>query len=75
MERADMTKNRNDVPLKQWRKWSVPARRTFNSLFETMRDNKKLFLHPKHPKVSDEHWRTTCWNSAWMAAEAVQGKI
>lgn len=64
------TKNQNRVPVKQWRKWSEPARRVFNRVYTTMMADQSLFLHPKAPPAKPAHWKTTCWNAAWIAADA-----
>ena len=63
--------NRNKVPLKQWRKWNVAARKVFNETYGTMRKNQWAFLHPKQDKVSPQLWRTVAWNAAWIAADAL----
>ena len=61
------------VPIKQWRKWTPAARKVFNETFETMLDNQRLFLHPKQAAVPLDQWKTTSWNAAWIAADAVVG--
>jgi hypothetical protein len=61
--------NRHRVPAKQWRRWSEHARRVFNTVFQTMGEQ-DLFLHPKATPAKREHWRTTRWNAAWVAADA-----
>ena len=62
--------NRNKVPLKQWKRWSEHARGVFNSLYETMMGDSSIFLHPKAPTPRPFHWKTTCWNASWIAADA-----
>ena len=69
-----MVKNRNKVPLKQWRRWSAKARKAFNEMYRIMRDQ-GLMSHPKAVEQKPEHWTTTRWNSAWLAADAVDGKL
>lgn len=64
--------NRHRVPPKKWRKWSMLARKVFNELFSCMSENRDLFLHPHQEKISQRLWKTTCWNAAWIAADAVQ---
>lgn len=64
------TRNRHRVPTKAWKNWSGSARRVFNIVFEIMRDQ-EIFLHPKATPSRREHWKTTRWNAAWIAAEAV----
>ncbi len=63
-------RNVQKVPAKQWRRWSEQARRIFNAVFAEMADQ-KLFLHPKARAVPRALWRTTRWNAAWVAADAV----
>lgn len=42
-----MIENTHKVAKKQWRKWSEQAQAVFNEVYETMRDNQQLFLHPQ----------------------------
>lgn len=63
--------NRYKVPLKKWRKWTDTARRVFNETYSTMVNNQWTFLHPQQEKISRRMWRTTAWNAAWIAADAV----
>jgi hypothetical protein len=63
--------NRYKVPLKKWRKWSASARRVFNETYSAMANNQMTFLHPQQDKISGRLWRTTAWNAAWIAADAV----
>lgn len=64
-------KNKNRVPLKQWRKWGVHARDVFNQTYAFIHDNPRLMTHPKMTKVKPEHWKTIAWNAGWIAADAV----
>ncbi len=64
--------NRHRVPVKQWRKWSTAARKVFNELYSAMQQNKELFLHPHQEKLSNRMWKTTAWNAAWIAADALR---
>lgn len=59
------------VQPRQWRKWNAKARETFNWLFGLMTKQPELFAHPKAPKQRPEHRKTTAWNAAWLAADAV----
>jgi hypothetical protein len=68
-------KNLNRVPKKQWRRWSGTARNIFNDVYSFMMKNPTNMLHPKAEKPKDVHWKTTCWNAAWIAADAVDGCI
>lgn len=64
--------NRHKVPQKKWRKWSLAARKVFNETYSAMSSNQKLFLHPQHENVSKRLWKTTAWNAAWIAADALR---
>jgi hypothetical protein len=33
-----------------------------------------LFKHPDAAEQVPEQWKTTCWNAAWIAADAVMGE-
>lgn len=63
------------VPGKTWREWTAQARSVFNLVYSTMRPNQKLFIHPKAPPASREHWSTVAWNAAWIAARATDGDV
>lgn len=60
------------VPLRKWRGWAPGARQVFNEVFSSMSHNQNLFLHPHTEALSKKMWRTTCWNAAWIAADAAQ---
>ena len=68
-------KNENRVPLKQWRRWSEKAREVFNRVYEFGTNNQWAMLHPKQTPPKPDHWKTTCWNAAWIAADAVDDSI
>lgn len=59
------------VPKGQWKKWSPQAQRVFNYVYQTSVDNQSLFIHPKGLSNSHDKWKTTAWNMAWTAADAV----
>ena len=61
--------NRYHVPVKAWKHWSPAGRQRFNEVYSSMRDQ-SLFCHPKMPALSKAHWKTICWNAAWVAATA-----
>lgn len=67
-------RNRYRVPQSQWRKWSIAARLVFNVIYSTVYDNQQLITHPRTPKIKAFEWKTIAWNSAWLAADAVDGK-
>lgn len=64
-------KNKHKVPVKQWRRWSIVAQGVFNEVFSEMLRDQCQLLHPQAAVAKREHWRTTCWNAAWIAADAV----
>lgn len=67
-------KNKHKVPVKQWNKWSNHARRVFNDMMYSLRPSMQFaFLHPDANAAPLEHWQTTRWNVAWVAAEATKG--
>ncbi len=62
--------NPHKVPKKQWSKWSPASQRLFNGMMYSLRPSMQFaFLHPDCPPMAKEHWQTTRWNAAWMAAE------
>lgn len=67
-----MTRNAYRVPKSQWRKWNAKARETFNWLYGLMMNSPDLFKHPKAKVPPREHRKTTAWNAAWLAADAVR---
>ena len=69
-----MVKNKHEVPVKQWKRWTEHARGVFNVVMETMEDQ-SLFLHPKAEKTTAKLWHTTRWNAAWVAADACDGYV
>lgn len=72
-----MTEARNTrrVPKSEWKKWSPIARRTFNSVYDFLLSNQDLITHPKAEVATPFHWKTVSWNAAWIAADAVDGKL
>ena len=62
--------NKHRVPGKQWRRWTASAQRVFNEVYCRMRDSQSMFLHPKASPQTPDHWNTTAWNAAWIAADA-----
>lgn len=71
--KREVIPNKFKVPAKQWKKWDSTWQKTvFNEVNETMLRNQEMFLHPKAQVVSPAHWKTTCWNAAWTAADAMR---
>jgi hypothetical protein len=66
--------NTHRVPVKTWRKWSEASQAVFLKVYGQMRAQPEYFWHPKAPAVGAAHWKTTAWNAAWIAAEAVDGR-
>jgi hypothetical protein len=64
--------NRNRVPKRQWRKWSSLARLVFNETYGAMMANPEHYWHPMAQRVGKRLWKTTAWNAAWIAADAVR---
>jgi len=59
------------VSASQWKKWPDIAQRVFNETYGVMLENQRLFFHPKAPALEVNFWKTTAWNAAWTAADAV----
>lgn len=70
----DGVKNEYGVAKAQWKKWPSLSRRVFNELYSTMLAQQELFMHPKDTKRDEVYWATTCWNAAWIAADAAKGE-
>ena len=66
-----VVKNVNRVPPKAWRKWSESARASFNAIYAFIRANEAVMAHPAAPVATTAHWEVLAWNSAWIAADAV----
>lgn len=67
--------NKNKVPKKQWNSWSKAARVVFNRVYEFCSRHPELMHHPKQQLPKPAHWKTTAWNAAWIAADAVDDTI
>lgn len=63
------------VPKKQWKSWSKVAKEVFNRTYNFIYNNQRLMTHPKATPVTDKFWKTISWNSAWIAADAVDDSI
>lgn len=68
-------KNRYKVPIKQWRYWGERAQATFCEVYSLMMQRQELFTHPQAIKQKAQHWKTVAWNTAWIAADQVQGHL
>ena len=68
-----MITNRYKVPKKVWVKWTADAQRLFNRLYGSLGDQ-GLYSHPRATRQASEHWATTRWNAAWMAAHELSAR-
>ena len=64
-----MTPNRYRVQKDQWSKWTDDGRSAFNEMYADMLANQHLWMHPAASPMTALHWKTTCWNAAWWAAD------
>ena len=67
-----ITANKYKVPKSQWRKWCPLARMVFNEMFGTTSINQNLFVWGDDVPRTRRRWRVSCWNHAWLAADAVR---
>ena len=56
-------------------RWSKNAVRVFKAVYNDMLNNQDRYSHPSTVLRAQVHWKTTAWNSAWMAAEAADGNL
>jgi hypothetical protein len=70
-------RNTYRVPKKTWRKWSATARQVFNGLYRSMMDSPWAFQTQSVQEMGlkRRQWRVTAWNSAWIAADAADGRV
>ena len=69
-------KNINKVHRNKWRKWSNLAGQVFNRTYDYILNNQKIMNHPATvDALKPEEWKTVAWNSAWIAADAVDDAI
>jgi hypothetical protein len=64
--------NKFNVSAHIWRSWPPTARKVFNNVYSIMCESQWMFLHPGTKELPGRAWRTTAWNAAWVAAEAVR---
>lgn len=67
--------NVNRVPKSVWRSWSPQARHVFNTTYGFAMDNPELMRHPGQLPPKPAHWKTLCWNAAWVAADAADRRV
>lgn len=72
----DNANNHYKVDRTQWNKWNPQQRNIFEHVYSSMVDNPEVFQHPESlgddgkTTVPHDHWSTTAWNAAWVAADA-----
>lgn len=64
--------NTHKVNARKWKNWPDICQRVFNHTYELMRDNQRIYIHPKSAIIPDKQWSTTAWNAAWEAADMCQ---
>jgi len=69
------TRNMYRVPPRQWRKWSIVARGTFNKTFTTLRKDIDLYRPKPAAPVSKKDNTTMAWNCAWLAADCADATL
>lgn len=62
------------VPKKQWEKWNALARKVFNEVYETVRENAAVLLPPGLNRLPAHLVQVIAWNTAWIAADAANSK-
>ena len=65
-----MAKNSFKVPKKQWAKWTIRGRETFNYLYDILINNFKIVCPPKFGELPAQSRKVVAWNTAWLAADA-----
>lgn len=66
------SENKFRVPIRQWRKWSLLARRAFNGVYSAMIESPWAFQPPSAKVTNGRAWKVTAWNAAWIAADAIK---
>lgn len=54
--------------------WTDEQREVFGKVYRFMQLNQDTHCHPGMLTLSDEHWQTICYNSAFLAASVVGGE-
>lgn len=65
-----MARNLFKVPKKQWAKWTVRGRETFNYIYDILMHNFKVVCPPKFGELHGKTRKVVAWNTAWLAADA-----
>lgn len=55
------------VPKKEWAKWTLVGKHTFNKVYSMM-SQQDLIKHTEATPVPDTHWKVIAWNAAFLAA-------
>ena len=53
--------------------WTPAQNELFQRVYSFMVKNPLAFVHPQTPLIAPEFWETTCFNSAYSAAEFAGG--
>lgn len=61
--------NTHRVPSRMWRRWTIVGRHVFNKTYTHMVQNQDVYKHPQAQTVPEEHFKTTAWNAAFIAAD------
>ena len=66
------TENHYRVSKLKWREWSMMGRHVFNEVYDQMVSSPWVFQSPAVAKAppGKRSWKTTAWNTAWIAADA-----
>lgn len=73
-EMKTIMKNKYKVPTRPWRTWSASAQRVFNAVYSQIKNNSNVLFPASASKLSRPAIRVIAWNSAWVAADAVDGR-
>jgi hypothetical protein len=73
-KRTPIKGNPYAVPARAWRRWSEAGQRAFNEMMGTML-RQDIVKHPMAATVHPEHWYTTAYNAAFLAADAVDAAL
>jgi hypothetical protein len=65
--------NKHEVAESQWNVWSDEGKKSFNEMYDWVKANQDLCLHPDGIANTPEHWNTTAWNVAWISADVASG--
>lgn len=55
------------------KRWSKKGQRVFKEVYSWVNAQEQM-SHPDMKPLPKEQWKTLCWNFAWLAADAADGK-